>query len=231
MIYDTYDDNINLEKGCNVMHQLSASILSADFLKLGEEVKRVEKAGCDCLHIDIIDGHFVPNLAMGLNVAEAVCTHTTMRKDVHLMISNPEAFIRKFADAGADSITFHAEATAHPFEMIKYIRETGKLVGVALDPATPIDAIMHYIDVVDIVLLIAVCVGFGGQKYIKTADQKILDLNRIREERGLDFEIQVDGGINVDNALEKVKLGVDTLVAGSMFFLAPDVNDVVNKIK
>ena len=213
------------------MHRLSASILSADFLKLGEEIKRVEDAGCDCLHIDIIDGHFVPNLAMGVGVTEAVCAHTSLRKDVHLMISNPERFIKKFADAGADAITFHAEATAHPFEIIKYIRETGKLVGVALDPATRIEEISHYLDAVDIVLLVAVCVGFGGQQYIKAVDEKITALGKVKKEQGLDFEIQVDGGINVDNALEKARIGVDTLVAGSMFFLADDVREVVNKIK
>ena len=218
-------------KAICTMHQLSASILSANFLKLGEEVTRVEKAGCDCLHIDIIDGHFAPNLAMGLNVAEAVCAHTCMRKDVHLMIANPEQFIKSFADAGVDSITFHAEATVHPFEIIKYIRETGKMVGVALDPGTPIEAIRHYIDAVDIVLLVAVCVGFGGQKYIDAVDKKILQLNHMKREAELDFEIQVDGGINADNALDKVELGVDTLVAGSMFFLADNVEEVIRKVK
>lgn len=213
------------------MLKLSASILSADFLKLGEEISRMEQGGCDILHIDITDGHFVPNLTMGLCVAEAACQSTCMRKDVHLMIARPQDFIKKFSDIGGDLIMFHAEATAHPFEMIKYIRECGKLVGVALDPGTRIETIEHYLHAVDAVLVVAVCVGFGGQGYISEMDAKIQELVRLRREKGLAFEIQVDGGLTLGNAREKHEIGVDTLVAGSMFFTSPDVAALVRQIK
>ena len=213
------------------MLKLSASILSADWLKLGEEIKKVEKAGCDCIHIDVTDGHFVSNITMGIDITAAVCRTTDLRVDVHLMISNPGSLIQAFSDAGADSITFHAEATAHPFELIKSIKECGKLAGVALDPGTRIEAVEHYLHQVDIVLLVAVCVGFGGQKYIDEMDEKIRRLNRLRQKKGLDFEIQIDGGINAANGIEKHRLGVDNLVGGSMFFLSDDVNQLVKDLR
>ena len=162
----------------------------------------MEQSGCDSIHIDITDGHFVPNLTMGVDIAEAVCAASKLRKDVHLMIARPQDFIKKFADVGADLILFHHEATTHPFEMIKYIRETGKMVGVALDPATRIQSIEHYLHAVDVVLIVAVCVGFGGQKYIEAMDSKIKQLSDMREQKGLNFEIQIDGGINPDNIAE-----------------------------
>jgi len=213
------------------MTRLSASILSADWLHLGDDIRRVEEGGCDCIHIDITDGHFVPNITMGVDITEAVCEMTKLRTDVHLMIDNPEDFIHKFANVGADMIFFHAEATVHPFEMIKYIRETGKQIGVALDPATPIDTVKPYLHAVDAVNQIAVCVGFGGQSYIEATDEKIRELAAARKELGLNFEIQVDGGINTGNAHEKLALGVDTLIAGTMFFESDDVHQVVNKLK
>lgn len=213
------------------MLKLSASILSADFLHLGNDIKRAETGGCDCIHIDITDGHFVPNITMGIGITEMVCKATGLRTDVHLMIDNPEDFIKKFADAGADMIFFHAEATAHPFEIIKYIRETGKKCGVALDPATPIETVIPYLHAVDAVNQIAVCVGFGGQSYIESTDEKIAQLKEIREAKGLDFEIQVDGGINTENAVEKHSLGVDTLIAGTMFFSNNDISQVVKELR
>ena len=213
------------------MLKLSASILSADFLKLGEDIARMEQGGCDILHIDITDGHFVPNLTMGICVAESACKITKMRKDVHLMISRPQDFIKKFSDAGGDLILFHHEATAHPFEMIKYIRECGKMVGVALDPGTRVSSIAHYLHAVEAVLVVAVCVGFGGQSYIEEMDGKIDELVRLRREKGLEFEIQVDGGLTPENARLKHGIGVDTLVAGSMFFQSPDVASLVRQIK
>jgi ribulose-phosphate 3-epimerase len=213
------------------MIKLSASILSADWLKLGEEIKRMEQSGCDFIHIDITDGHFVPNLTMGVDIAEAVCKNSTLRKDVHLMIARPQDFVKKFADVGADVIIFHHEATEHPFEMIKYINETGKMVGVALDPATRIEDIEHYLHAVDVVLLVAVCVGFGGQKYIETMDNKIAQLKKLREAKNLNFEIQIDGGINPQNAIEKHNLGADTLVAGTLFFLSENVGEIVKQLK
>lgn len=213
------------------MKQVSASILSANWLKLGEELKRAEEAGCDCIHVDITDGHFVSNLTMGMDITRAVCSFTGLRTDVHLMIEEPGRFIQAFADTGADSITFHHEATAHPFELIREIKKHGKLAGVALDPATPVEAVEHYLDQVDLVLLVAVCVGFGGQKFIDAVDEKIKRLAKMREDKDLHFEIQVDGGINTSNGAQKRALGVDNLVGGSMIFLSEDMKETVRLLK
>lgn len=213
------------------MKQVSASILSANWLVLGEELRRAEEAGCDCVHIDVTDGHFVGNLTMGMDITRAVCGATSLRKDVHLMIEEPGGFIQAFADAGADSITFHAEATAHPIELIREIKRHGKLAGVALDPATPVETLEHYLDQVDLVLLVAVCVGFGGQKFIDAVDEKITRLAKMRKDKGLSFEIQVDGGINTSNGAQKRALGVDNLVGGSMIFLSKDIKETVRLLK
>ena len=213
------------------MKKVSASILSANWLKLGEELNRAEEAGCDCIHVDVTDGHFVANLTMGMDITRAVCGYTNLRTDVHLMIDEPGRFISAFADAGADSITFHHEATAHPFELIREIKKHGKLAGVALDPATPVEMIEHYLDQVDLVLLVAVCVGFGGQKFIDAVDEKIKRLAQMRQEKQLQFEIQVDGGINTSNGAEKRALGVDNLVGGSMIFLSEDIKETVRLLK
>lgn len=213
------------------MKKVSASILSANWLKLGEELARAEKAGCDCIHIDVTDGHFVPNLTMGMDITRAVCGASSLRTDVHLMISEPERFIDAFANAGADSITFHHEATVHPFVLIKDIKRNGKLAGVALDPATPVEAIEHYLDQLDLVLLVAVCVGFGGQRYLDAVDEKIRRLAKMRKDRDLQFEIQVDGGINTENGAQKRALGVDNLVGGSMIFLSENIKETVKLLK
>lgn len=213
------------------MKRVSASILSADWLRLGEELRRAEEAGCDCIHVDITDGHFVSNLTMGMDITRAVCGYTSLRTDVHLMIEEPGRFIAVFAQAGADSITFHHEATAHPIELIREIRKHGKLAGVSLDPATPVEMLEHYLDQVDLVLLVAVCVGFGGQKFIDAVDEKIKRLARMRKERNLQFEIQVDGGINTENGATKRALGVDNLVGGSMIFLSEDMKETVRLLK
>jgi len=213
------------------MKKVSASILSANWLRLGEELTRAEEAGCDCVHVDVTDGHFVSNLTMGMDITRAVCKATNLRVDAHLMISEPGRFIDAFADAGADSITFHAEATMHPFELIKQIKKHGKLVGVALDPATPIETIEYYLDQLDLVLLVAVCVGFGGQRFIDAVDEKIKRLAQMRKDKNLQFEIQVDGGINTSNGVQKRALGVDNLVGGSMIFLAENMKETVRQLK
>lgn len=213
------------------MKQVSASILSANWLVLGEELRRAEEAGCDCVHIDVTDGHFVSNLTMGMDITRAVCGATGLRKDVHLMIAEPSRYIAAFADAGADSITFHAEATAHPIELIREIKRHGKLAGVALDPATPVETLEHYLDQVDLVLLVAVCVGFGGQKFIDAVDEKIKRLAKMRKDKDLHFEIHVDGGINTANGAQKRALGVDNLVGGSMIFLSEDIKETVRLLK
>jgi ribulose-phosphate 3-epimerase len=168
---------------------------------------------------------------MGMDITRSVCKFTGLRTDVHLMIEEPGRFIQAFADTGADSITFHHEATAHPFELIREIRKHGKLAGVALDPATPVEAIEHYLDQVDLVLLVAVCVGFGGQKFIDAVDEKIKRLAKMRKDKDLHFEIQVDGGINTSNGAQKRQLGVDNLVGGSMIFLSEDIKETVRLLK
>lgn len=213
------------------MKKVSASILSANWLRLGEELQRAKEAGCDCVHVDVTDGHFVSNLTMGMDITRAVCGYTDLRVDAHLMISEPGRFIAAFADAGADSITFHHEATAHPFELIREIKKRGKLAGVALDPATPVEAITHYLDQLDLVLLVAVCVGFGGQPFIAAVDEKIVRLAQMRKEKNLHFEIQLDGGINSTNGAQKRALGVDNLVGGSMIFLSEDMKETVRQLK
>jgi ribulose-phosphate 3-epimerase len=213
------------------MKKVSASILSADWLRLGEELQRAKAAGCDCVHVDVTDGHFVSNLTMGMDITRAVCGYTDLRVDAHLMIAEPGRFIAAFADAGADSITFHHEATAHPFELIREIKKRGKLAGVALDPATPVEAITHYLDQLDLVLLVAVCVGFGGQPFIEAVDEKIVRLAQMRKEKDLHFEIQVDGGINTTNGAQKRALGVDNLVGGSVIFLSEDMKETVRRLK
>jgi len=213
------------------MKKVSASILSANWLYLGEELKRAEEAGCDCIHVDITDGHFVSNLTMGMDITRAVCDYTPLRTDVHLMIEEPGRFIAAFSDAGADSITFHHEATAHPIELIREIKKRGKLAGVALDPATPIELLEHYLDQVDLVLLVAVCVGFGGQKFIDAVDEKIKRLAQMRKDKNLHFEIQIDGGINTTNGAQKRALGVDNLVGGSTIFLSDDIKETVRLLK
>lgn len=213
------------------MNKVSASILSANWLRLGEEIVRAEEAGCDCIHIDVTDGHFVSNLTMGMDITRAVCKATSLRVDAHLMISEPGRFIAPFADAGADSIAFHAEATKHAFELIREIKRHGKLAGVALDPATPVETIEHYLDLLDLVLLVSVCVGFGGQKFIDAVDEKIRRLVTMRKNKNLHFEIQVDGGINTENGRQKRALGVDNLIGGSTIFLAENMKETVAKLK
>lgn len=211
--------------------RISASILSADFLHLKDDIDRAEKAGCDYIHIDVMDGHFVPNLAIGLCTAESLKAVNKLRKDVHLMIAQPERFIDKFAEAGADSITFHAESCPHYFRLIEQIKKQGKLAGIALTPETPIETIQYILGEVDIVLQVSVNVGFGGQKIIKQTYEKLKTLREYKERYGYNFEIQVDGGIGTETYKDVLSNGADVLVAGSMLFKAPDMSEVVSKIR
>lgn len=211
--------------------KVSASILSADFLHLGDELSRAEGAGCDYIHIDVMDGHFVPNIAIGLCTFESMKNINSLRKDVHLMISEPERFIDKFAEAGADSITFHAESCPHHFRLIDQIKKQGKLAGIALTPETPIETIKYVLGEVDIVLQVSVNVGFGGQKVIPQTYEKLETLREYRDKYGYKYEIQVDGGVSEETFKNALRSGADVLVAGSMVFKAPDMRRTVNSIK
>ena len=211
--------------------KLSASILSADYLNLGKDIERAYEAGCELLHLDVMDGHFVPNIAGGLCTVEALKGDTRMRKDAHLMISNPETMIRSFIEAGADSITIHAESTPHHMRLLRDIKRAGKLAGIAITPETPIEAIRCAIEEADIVLQVAVCVGFGGQGIIESVYRKLEALRECKQRFGYGYEIQVDGGINLATYAKALQSGAEALVMGSALFGAQDMKKTAQMIR
>lgn len=200
------------------MNKLAPSILSADFAALGEDVKKVERAGAQYLHIDVMDGAFVPSLSLGFPIIQSIRKLTDMVFDVHLMICNPDRYIAEFAAAGADIITVHAEACPHLNRTIASIKEQGVKAGVVLNPATPLTELEYILEDLDMVLLMTVNPGFGGQKYIESCTRKIQDLRKLLTDRGLNIDIEVDGGIKLDNVKKVLDAGANVIVAGSAVF-------------
>ena len=198
--------------------QISPSILSADFSQLGNEIKRLEKGGADMIHVDVMDGHFVPNLTIGPPVIKALRKQCSVKFDVHLMISPVHKYIEAYSDAGADIITIHPEATDNLEESILKIKSLNKKVGVSLNPETKIDLIVNYLEKIDLVLIMSVHPGFGGQKFIPEVLAKIEQLKKIQLRKNIDFDIEIDGGINFDNCQLAIEAGANILVSGTTIF-------------
>ncbi|MGL4819484.1 MAG: ribulose-phosphate 3-epimerase [Bacilli bacterium] len=213
------------------MIKIAPSILSADFARLGEEIKDVERGGADYIHVDVMDGHFVPNITIGPLIVEAIRPHTELPLDVHLMIENPDQYIETFAKAGADIITVHAEACVHLHRTLQLIRSHGVKAGVVLNPHTPVSVIQHVVDELDMLLLMTVNPGFGGQKFIHSVLPKIKEARALLDATGRHIEIEIDGGVNVETAALCVANGADVLVAGSAVYNEADRADAIARIR
>ena len=212
------------------MLKIFPSILSADFAKLGDEVKSLEEANVEGLHIDVMDGRFVDNITIGMPVIKSLRKYSNLFFDVHLMIENPNKYIKRFSEAGADGITFHIEAVTDPFNTVNLIKAEGKKVGISIKPETELPDKSLLKDI-DLLLIMSVNPGFGGQKYIEAVNKKIEDLVKIRNENNLKFDIEVDGGINKDNIFEVAKCGADIAVVGSAIIKADDRKKAVLELK
>jgi ribulose-phosphate 3-epimerase len=211
--------------------EIAPSILAADFACLGDSIRAVELGGAAMLHVDVMDGHFVPNISIGVPVVASLHKATRMPLDVHLMIENPELYIQAFAEAGADMISVHEEATAHLDRALSMIREHGSRPGVVINPATPVASLSEVFGNVDHILVMSVNPGFGGQKFIPGALAKIRELKRIRESYNYSFRIEVDGGVSLENVVELVRAGAEILVAGTSIFHTPDAAQAVRAMK
>ncbi len=208
--------------------RIAPSILSADFARLGDEIRAIDEGGADYIHVDVMDGHFVPNISIGPGVVSAIRPHTRKPLDTHLMIAPADPYLAAFAKAGADSITVHAEAGPHLHRSLQAIRAEGKRAGVAINPATPVEAIRHVIDIVDLVLVMSVNPGFGGQSFIPDALGKLREARALIGDRGIDLE--VDGGVSTQNARALVEAGANVFVAGTSVFAGNDPKTYAGRI-
>lgn len=213
------------------MIKISPSILSADFSKLGEEIRKVDEAGAEMIHIDVMDGHFVPNLTFGAPVVTSLRKVSKKVFDVHLMVQNPQDYIVSFANAGADIFTFHVETAPHLHRIIQNIKENGMKAGIALNPGTPLSTITEILSEVDMVLLMTVNPGFGGQKFIPSVLKKIKALKKMIVEENLHVDIQVDGGINKETASQVINAGANILVAGSAIYGSDDIKKSIEELR
>ena len=200
------------------MNYLAPSSLSADFCKLGEQIQEIERAGAQYVHIDVMDGVFVPSISFGMPIVSSIRPRTGLFLDVHMMVTKPERYVEEFIKCGADSITIHVEACDCIEETLKRIKEQGVQCGVALNPETPVAEIVPYIDLVDMILVMTVHPGFGGQKYIPECTDKIKEVRRLISERNLDVNLEIDGGVNIDNLKMNLDAGANVIVAGSAVF-------------
>ncbi|OGW25049.1 MAG: ribulose-phosphate 3-epimerase [Nitrospirae bacterium GWC2_42_7] len=212
------------------MIKIAPSILSADFMRLGEEIKAVEDSGAHLLHLDIMDGHFVPNLTIGYSIVESIKKITKLPLDVHLMIEDPDKYLDNFINAGSDYLTVHFEACAHLHRTVSYIKEKGIKAGVSINPATPVSSLEEIVHDIDLIVLMSVNPGFGGQSFIPHTLEKAKRLRKMTTEKNLSILIEVDGGVKPENAKEVAASGADILVMGSAFFGSKDYSGLMKKL-